>query len=156
MFLHSYRSNTIKHWKFRESMKTSDLVQTPRILLAIEMVSYSILSYYTHVLDTTVHEISYSVGIVKLVPFNVFYQQNCNELGVKLQFLSLGENLIFQEIGVQTLCYLNILRFDIEILKTCDMKLIKFQNVSTWRNAKCSNSTMFAHRFLKKSSFRPN
>ena len=79
----------------------------------------------------TVHEISYSVGIVKLVPFSVFHQQNCNELGVKLQFLSLGENLSFQEIGVQTLCYLNILCFDIEILKTRDMKLIKFQNVST-------------------------
>ena len=72
------------------------------------------------------HKISYSVDIVKLVPFNVFYQQNCNGLGVKLQFLSFGENLIFQENGVQTLCYLNILRFNIEIMKTCDMKLIKF------------------------------
>ena len=80
----------------------------------------------------TLHEISYSVGIVTLVPFNVFNQHNCNELGVKLQFLSLGENLIFQKSGVQTLCYLNILRFDIEILKTCYMKLIKVQSVSTW------------------------
>ena len=66
--------------------------------------------------------------IVELVPINVFNQQNCNELGVKLQFLNFYENSIFQQSGVQTLCYLNILRFDIEIL----MKLIKFQNVYTW------------------------
>ena len=75
----------------------------------------------------TLHEISYSVRTVELVPFNVFNQHNCNELGVKLQFLSFGENLIFQESGVRTLCYLNILRFDIEILQTCNMKLIKVQ-----------------------------
>ena len=80
----------------------------------------------------TLDEIFCSVRIVEVVPFNVFNQQNCNELEAKLQFLSFGENLIFQESGVQTLCYLNILRFDIEILKTCDMKLIKFQNASTW------------------------
>ena len=60
-----------------------------------------------------VHEDSYSVGIVELVPFNVFNQQNCNKLGVKLQFFSFGEISIFQQIGVQTLCYLDILRFDI-------------------------------------------
>ena len=72
------------------------------------------------------------MGIVRLVPINVFNQQNCNKLGVKLHFFSVGENSIFQQSGVQILCYLNILRFDIEILKTYDMKLIKFQNVYTW------------------------
>ena len=80
----------------------------------------------------TLHEISYSVGIVKLVAFHAFYQQNCDELEVKLQFFSLGEKLIFDKTGVQTLRYLNVLRFDITILKTWDMKISKFQNVCTW------------------------
>ena len=79
----------------------------------------------------TLHKISYSVGIVKLMAFSAFYQQNCDELEVKLQFFSFGEKLTFEKIGVQTLCYLNVLRFDITILKTWDTKLIKFQNVST-------------------------
>ena len=125
MFLLSYRSNTIKNWKFREPIKTSYLLKTPRKLLAVEVFSDSILSHCTHISET-LPEISYSVGLDKLMPFNVFYQHNSNELGVKLQFLSFGENLSFQEIGVQTLCYLNILRFDIKILKSCDVKLIKF------------------------------
>ena len=80
----------------------------------------------------TLHEISYSVGIVKLMAFYVFYQQNCDEVGVKLQFFSFGEKLIFDKTGVQTLRCLNVLRFDITTLITWDMKLIKFQNVSTW------------------------
>ena len=80
----------------------------------------------------TLHEISYSVSIVKLVAFHAFYQQNCDEVGVKLQFFSFDEKLIFDKTGVQTLCYLNVLRFDITILKTWDMKLIEFQNVCTW------------------------
>ena len=80
----------------------------------------------------TLHEISHSVSIVKLVAFYAFYQQNCDEVGVKLQFFSFGEKLIFDKTGVQTLRYLNVLRFDIAILKTWDMKLIKFQNVYTW------------------------
>ena len=80
----------------------------------------------------TLHEIFHSVGIVKSVAFHAFYQQNCDELGVKLQFSSFGEKLIFDKTGVQTLRYLNALRFDITILKTWDMKLIKFQNVCTW------------------------
>ena len=80
----------------------------------------------------TLHEISYSVGIVKLVAFYVFYQQNCYEVGVKLQFFSFGEKLIFDKTGVQTLRCLDVLRFDITTLKTWDMKLIKFQNVYTW------------------------
>ena len=80
----------------------------------------------------TLHEISYSVGIVKLMAFYVFYHQNCDEVGVKLQFFSFGEKLIFDKTGVQTLRYLNIQRFDITTLITWDMKLIKFQNVCTW------------------------
>ena len=66
----------------------------------------------------TLHKISYSVGIVKLVAFYAFHQQSREELGVKLHFFSFGEKLIFEKIGVQTLCYLNVLRFDITILKT--------------------------------------
>ena len=80
----------------------------------------------------TLHEISYSVGIVKLVAFYAFSQQNCDEFRVKLQFFSFGEKLIFDKTGVQTLRCLNVLRFDITILKTWDMKLIEFQNVCTW------------------------
>ena len=80
----------------------------------------------------TLHEISYSVGIVKLMAFYAYYQQNCDEVGVKLQFFSFGEKLIFGKTGVQTLRCLNVLRFDITIFKAWDMKLIKFQNVSTW------------------------
>ena len=80
----------------------------------------------------TLHETSYSVGIVKLMAFYVFYQQNCDENEVKLQFFSFGEKLIFDKTGVQTLRCLNVLRFDITTLITWDMKLIKFQNVSTW------------------------
>ena len=80
----------------------------------------------------TLHEISYSVGIVKLMAFYAFYQQNCDEVGLKLQFFSFGEKLIFDKTGVQTLRCLNVLRFDITTLITWDMKLIKFQNVSTW------------------------
>ena len=56
----------------------------------------------------TLHEISYSVGVVKLVAFYAFYQQNCEKLGVKLRFFSFGEKLIFEKYGVQTLCYLNV------------------------------------------------
>ena len=82
----------------------------------------------------TVHEISYSVGIVKLVAYHAFYQQNGDKLGAKLQFFSLGEKFIFDKTGVQTLRYLNVLRFDITILKTWDMKLIKSQNVCAWRD----------------------
>ena len=74
----------------------------------------------------TLHEISYSVGIVKLMAFYVFYQQTCDEVGVKLQFFSFGEKLIFDKTGVQTLRCLNVLRFDITTLITWDMKLIKF------------------------------
>ena len=80
----------------------------------------------------TLHEISYSVGIVKLMAFYVFYQQNCDEVGVKLQFFSFGKKLIFDKTGVQTLRCLNVLRFDITTLITWDMKLIKFLNVCTW------------------------
>ena len=80
----------------------------------------------------TLDEISYSVGIVKLMAFYVFYQQNCDEVGVKLQFFSFGEKLVFDKTGVQTLRCLDVLRFDITILITWDMKLIEFQNVSTW------------------------
>ena len=80
----------------------------------------------------TLHEISYSVGIVKLMAFYAFYQQNCDEVGLKLQFFSFGKKLIFDKTGVQTLRCLNVLRFDITTLITWDMKLIKFQNVSTW------------------------
>ena len=80
----------------------------------------------------TLHEISYSVGIVKLVAFYAYYQQNCDEVGVKLQFFSFGEKLIFDKTGVQTLRCLDVLRFDITTLKTWDMKLIEFQNISTW------------------------
>ena len=56
----------------------------------------------------TLHEISYSVGIVKLVAFYAYYQQNCDEAGVKLQFFSFGEKLVFDKTSVQTLRYLNI------------------------------------------------
>ena len=80
----------------------------------------------------TLHEISYSVGIVKLMAFYAYYQQNCDEVGVKLQFFSFGKKLIFDKTGVQTLRCLNVLRFDITTLITWDMKLIKFLNVSTW------------------------
>ena len=80
----------------------------------------------------TLHETSYSVGIVKLMAFYAYYQQNCDEVGVKLQFFSFGEKLIFDKTGVQTLRCLNVLRFDITTLITWDMKLIKFLNVSTW------------------------
>ena len=80
----------------------------------------------------TLDEISYSVSIVKLMAFHAFHQQNCDEVGVKVQFFSFGEKLIFDKTGVLTLRYLNVLRFDITILKTWDMKLIKFQNVCTW------------------------
>ena len=80
----------------------------------------------------TLDEISYSVGNVKLVAFYVFYQQNCDEVGVKLQFFSFGEKLIFDKTGVQTLRCLDVLRFDITTLITWDMKLIKFLNVYTW------------------------
>ena len=80
----------------------------------------------------TLHEISYSVSIVKLVAFYAFYQQNCDEVGVKLQFFSFGEKLIFDKTGVQTLRCLDVLRFDTTTFKTWDMKLIKFQNVCTW------------------------
>ena len=66
----------------------------------------------------TLHKISYSVGIVKLIAFHAFHQQNCDEVGVKVQFFSFGEKLIFDKTGVQTLRYLNVLRFDITILKT--------------------------------------
>ena len=69
----------------------------------------------------TLHEISYSVGIVKLVAFHAFYPQNCDKLGVKLQFFSFGEKLIFDKSGVQTLRYLNALGFDITtLLKVCN------------------------------------
>ena len=80
----------------------------------------------------TLHEISYSVSIVKLVAFYAFYQQNFDEVGVKVQFFSFGEKLIFDKTGVQTLRCLNVLRFDITILKTWHMKLNKFQTVCTW------------------------
>ena len=80
----------------------------------------------------TLHEISYSVGIVKLVAFHAFYLQKCDELGVKLQFSSFSEKLIFDKTGVQTLRYLNVLRFDITILKSWDMKISKIQNVCAW------------------------
>ena len=80
----------------------------------------------------TLHEISYLVSIVKLVAFYALYQQNGDELGVKVQFFSFGEKLIFDKTCVQTLHYLNVLHFDITILKTWDMKIIKFQNVCTW------------------------
>ena len=80
----------------------------------------------------TLHEISYSVGIVKLMAFHAFHQQNCDEVGVKLPLFSFGEKLIFDKTGVQTLRCLHVLRFDITTLKTWDMKLIKFLNVSTW------------------------
>ena len=80
----------------------------------------------------TLHEISYSVGIVKLMAFYAFYQQNCNEVGVKLQFFSFGKKLVFDKTGVQTLRCLDVLRFDITTLITWDMKLIKFLNISTW------------------------
>ena len=80
----------------------------------------------------TLDEISYSVGIVKLMAFYVFYQQNCDEVGVKLPLLSFGEKLIFDKTGVQTLRCLDVLRFDITILITWDMKLIKILNVYTW------------------------
>ena len=80
----------------------------------------------------TLDEISYSVGIVKLMAFYIFYQQNCDENEVKLQFFSFGEKLIFDKTGVQTLRCLNVLRFDITTLITWDMKLIKFLNVCTW------------------------
>ena len=80
----------------------------------------------------TLHEISYSVGIVKLMAFHAFHQQNCDEVGVKLQFSNFGEKLIFDKTGVQTLRCWKVLRFDITTLKTWDMKLIKFLNVSTW------------------------
>ena len=56
----------------------------------------------------TLHEISYSVGIVKLVAFYAYYQQNCDEVEVQLQFFSFGEKLIFDKTDVQTLRYLNI------------------------------------------------
>ena len=88
--------------------------------------------YHVAYMFCTPHEISYSVGIVKLMAFYVFYQQICDENEVKLQFLSFGEKLIFDKTGVQTLRCLNVLRFDITTLITWDMKLIKFQNVSTW------------------------
>ena len=80
----------------------------------------------------TLHEFSCSVGIVKLMAFYAFYQQKCYEVGVKLQFFNFGEKLVFDKTGVQTLRCLNVLRFDITTLITWDMKLIKFQNVSTW------------------------
>ena len=80
----------------------------------------------------TLHEISYSVGIVKLMAFYAYYQQNCDEVGVKLQFFSFGKKLIFDKTGVQTLRCLDVLRFDITTLITWDMKLIKFLNVYTW------------------------
>ena len=80
----------------------------------------------------TLDEISYSVGIVKLMAFYAFYQQNCDENEIKLQFSSFGEKLVFDKTGVQTLRCLDVLRFDITTLKTWDMKLIEFQNVSTW------------------------
>ena len=80
----------------------------------------------------TLHEISYSVSIVKLVAFYAFYQQICDEVGVKLQFFSFGEKLIFDKTGVQTLRCLDVLRFDTTTLKTWDMKLSKFQNVCAW------------------------
>ena len=37
----------------------------------------------------TLDKVSYSVGIVKLVAFYAFYQQKCEELGVKLHVVSL-------------------------------------------------------------------
>ena len=80
----------------------------------------------------TLHEISYSVSIVKLMAFHAFHQQNCDEVGVKVQFFSFGEKLIFDKTGVQTLRYLNVLRFDITILKTWDMQISIFQIVFTW------------------------
>ena len=51
----------------------------------------------------TLHEISYSVGIVKLVAFHAFHQQNWDELGVKLQFFNFDEKLLFEKIGVMSL-----------------------------------------------------
>ena len=57
----------------------------------------------------TLDEISYSVGIVKLMAFYAYYQQNCDEVGVKLQFFSFGEKLVFDKTGVQTLQKLEIL-----------------------------------------------
>ena len=80
----------------------------------------------------TLHEISYSVSIVKLVAFHAFYQQNCDEVAVKLPLSSFDEKLIFDKTGVQTLRCLNVLRFDITTFKTWDMKLIEFQNVCAW------------------------
>ena len=78
------------------------------------------------------HEISYSVGIVKLMAFYAFYQQNCDEVGVKLPLFSFGKKLIFDKTGVQTLPCLKVLRFDMTTLKTWDMKPNIFLNVSTW------------------------
>ena len=43
----------------------------------------------------TLHEISYSVSIVKLVAFYAFYQQNCDELGVKVRFVSLNGQVLW-------------------------------------------------------------
>ena len=43
----------------------------------------------------TLHEISYSAGIAKLVAFYALCQQTCDKLGVKLQFSSFGKKLIF-------------------------------------------------------------
>ena len=80
----------------------------------------------------TLYEISYSVGIVKLMAFYAYHQQIATKLGVKLPLFSFGEKLIFNKTGVQTLRCLHVLRFDITTLKTWDMKLIKFQNVCTW------------------------
>ena len=56
----------------------------------------------------TLDEISYSVGNVKLMAFYAYYQQNCDEVGVKLQYFSFGEKLVFDKTGVQTLRSLNI------------------------------------------------
>ena len=62
----------------------------------------------------------------------LFISRIATNLGVKVQFFSFGEKLIFDKTGVQTLRCLDVLRFDITILKSWDMKLIKFQNVCTW------------------------
>ena len=45
----------------------------------------------------TLHEISYSVGIVKLMAFYAYYQQNCDEVAVNLQFFSFDKKLIFDK-----------------------------------------------------------
>ena len=129
-FWHSVWSNTSKYWKFRGPAKR--LISSKRTANFWRLSCFPTQDYHVAHMFCTLHEISYSVGIVKLMAFYAYYQQNCYEVGVKLQFFSFGEKLVFDKTGVQTLRYLNIWRFDITIFKAWDMKLIKFLNISTW------------------------